>query len=84
MPKLKPNKGVLKRVKITAKGKVKWQRAFKSHLNSHMSGSKIMKLRGKRLAGRGDIPRLERMLKRRLKAADAGDLAPRAEKTEAA
>lgn len=67
MPKLKPHKGLLKRIKITAKGKVKWKRAFSSHLNSHMPGSKIMDLRQKRTATPSDIPRLERMLHRRLK-----------------
>lgn len=73
MPKLKPNKGLLKRVKITAKGKVKWKRAFSSHLNSHMNGAKIRELRGKRVAKKADIPRLQRMLHMRLKGADAGD-----------
>ncbi len=68
MPKLKTHKGLLKRIKITANGKVKWKRAFSSHLNSHMSGKKIMALRGKRCAGPSDIPRLERLLHRKLKA----------------
>ena len=66
MPKLKPHKGLLKRAKVTAKGKVKWKRAFSSHLNSHMPGSKIMARRHKRTATPADIPRLERMLHRRL------------------
>jgi len=68
MPKLKTRKGLVKRVKITASGKVKWKRAFTSHLNSHKSGSKIMKLRGKRCARRGDIKRLRAMLHRPLTA----------------
>lgn len=32
MPKLKTNKGVAKRFKITAKGKIKRSKAFKGHL----------------------------------------------------
>ncbi len=70
MPKLKRNKGLLKRIKITGSGKVKWKRAFSSHLNSHMSGKKIRQLRQKRLASSSDIPRLERMLHTRLRGAD--------------
>jgi len=34
MPKLKTHRGLAKRVKITAKGKVKRSRAFHSHLLS--------------------------------------------------
>lgn len=70
MSKFKPHKGLLKRVKITGTGKVKWKRAYSSHLNSHMSGNKIRTLRGKRVAKAGDIPRLQRMLQRNLRAAD--------------
>ena len=68
--KQKPHKGTLKRVKVTAKGKVKWKRPFTSHLNSHMSGDKIRMLRGKALAKRGDIKRPEGLLHQRLKPAD--------------
>ena len=37
MPKLKSHRGLAKRVKITAKGKVKRSRAFHSHLLSSKS-----------------------------------------------
>ena len=73
MPKLKSHKGLLKRVKITAKGKVKWSKPFKGHLNSHMSGDKLRKLRGKALATKGDVKRLSRMLHKPVKAADAAE-----------
>ena len=66
MPKNKPHKGLLKRVKITGKGKVKWKRSGASHLNSHMSGTQIMERRRKRLAKAGDLPRLQKMLHRQL------------------
>ena len=69
MPKLKSHKGLLKRIKITAKGKVKFKKAFTGHLRSHKSGNELMRLRGKNIAKAGDIPRLERMLHRKLKAA---------------
>lgn len=68
MSKLKSHKGLLKRVKVTAKGKVKFRRVGKSHLNSWMSGNKTRELRGTRLAKSGDVKRLERMLHRPVKA----------------
>ena len=73
MPKLKSHKGLLKRVKITAKGKVKWRKPFKGHLNSHMSGDKLRKLRGTALATKGDVKRLKIMLHRPLKAVDSAE-----------
>ncbi len=62
MSKMKTHKGLLKRIKLTGKGKVKFKRAFSSHLNSHMSGNKIRKLRKFRTAKGGDVVRLQKML----------------------
>jgi len=64
--KAKPNKGLLKRIKVTGKGKVKFKRAGSSHLNSHMSGQKIQGLRKHRLVCKADVPRIERMLHQRV------------------
>lgn len=69
MPKLKSHKGLLKRIRITGTGKVKFKKAFTGHLRSHKSGSTLMKLRSKALAKAGDIRRLEGMLHRPLTAA---------------
>jgi len=66
MPKLKPHKGLLKRVRITANGKVKHRKSGKGHLNSHMTGDKLRSLRSTALAKKPDINRLEQMLHRRL------------------
>lgn len=66
MGKLKPHKGLLKRVKITAGGRVKFKRAGSSHLNSHLTGSQIRALRKKSTALSTDIDRLQRMLHMRL------------------
>ena len=66
MSKLKSHKGLLKRVKVTAKGKVKYRKVGKGHLNSHMTGKKLRQLRGTGTAEQGDIKRLERMLHRPL------------------
>jgi large subunit ribosomal protein L35 len=45
--KMKSHKGIKKRFKVTATGKVSHKRCGSSHLNSHKSGSKIRKLRKK-------------------------------------
>ena len=47
MPKLKTHKGIKKRFKVSATGKVSHKRCGSSHLNSHKSGGKIRKLRKK-------------------------------------
>ena len=64
--KLKPNKGLLKRVRVTAKGKVKFNRPGKSHLNSGHTGASLRQKRKPGIAKAGDIRRLERMLHRNL------------------
>ena len=46
MSKVKSHKGLLKRVKITGKGKVKHKRSGTSHLMSGMNGKKVRTLRG--------------------------------------
>lgn len=43
--KMKTHKGTKKRFKVTATGKVVHKRCGSSHLNSHLSGKKIRKLR---------------------------------------
>lgn len=46
--KLKTHKGVKKRFKVSATGKVSHKPCGSSHLNSHKSGKKIRRLRRKR------------------------------------
>ena len=45
MPKMKTHKGMRKRVKVTAKGKVKYRKSFKGHLMSSKSGDRRRRLR---------------------------------------
>jgi large subunit ribosomal protein L35 len=47
MPKLKTHKGIKKRFKISANGKVSHKRSGSSHLNSHKSGKQVRRLRKK-------------------------------------
>ncbi len=45
MPKMKTHKGLKKRIKITANGKVKHKRPNASHLMSGKSGSRVRRLK---------------------------------------
>ena len=49
MPKMKTHKGLKKRVKVGAKGKVKGRRAGSGHLMSHKSGKRCRGLRTTKL-----------------------------------
>mgnify|MGYP001244037543 CR=1 FL=1 len=68
MSKMKSHKGLLKRVRITAKGKVKISRAFGGHLRSHKSGKLMRSYREPNFVGSADIKRVGAMLHKRLKA----------------
>lgn len=48
MPKMKTHKGLKKRVKVTARGKIKMPKHNKGHLLSHKSGARKRKLRRKK------------------------------------
>jgi len=67
MPKNKPHKGLLKRMKITKSGKVKHRSAFHSHLSSHKTGKRLRQLRGDHYIGDSEIKRAEKLLFRRLR-----------------
>ncbi len=45
MPKQKTHKGIKKRFKLTASGKVKHRKAFRGHKLSHKSAKRRMQLR---------------------------------------
>ena len=45
MPKMKTHKGLKKRVKVTAKGKVRYKRTYAGHLMSGKSGKRCRLLR---------------------------------------
>lgn len=63
MPKLKTKKGVVKRFKITKKGKVKYLPCGKSHLLSGKDASRLRRMRRKRIVGgKKDIKYIKRML----------------------
>ncbi len=65
MPKMKRHKGLAKRVKITANGKIKYKQGNAGHLMSGKSGSRRSKLRGHETLNN---PPLARKIRRALQA----------------
>ncbi|MBX2853248.1 MAG: 50S ribosomal protein L35 [Phycisphaeraceae bacterium] len=70
MPKLKGHKGLAKRVRITANGKVKFTKRGKRHRNSHMSGDTIRGLNRPGVLSRAAARTLEKKLHIRVKGAE--------------
>jgi large subunit ribosomal protein L35 len=73
MPKNKKHKGLLKRIRVSATGKVKHRSANHKHLSSHKSGKRLRQLRKDRYLADADVKRYEKLLFRRLR----GRTAPR-------
>ena len=62
MPKLKTNKALAKRVKVTKSGKIKRRHAGKSHLNSSLSPKRRRQLRRSAKVHSGFEKRIKRAL----------------------
>ena len=63
MPKLKTHKGMKKRFKVSATGKVSHKRCGSSHLMSHKSGKQVRRLRKKVfLSVEAEAKRIRRVL----------------------
>ena len=60
--KNKPCKGLLKRIRFTKSGKVKFRRAFGRHLRSHKPGNLRRSYRRPSYAKAGDMRRIRAML----------------------
>ena len=58
MPKSKSHKGLLKRIKITKSGKVRFRRPHSRHLKSNKTGEQVRGYRKARFARAGDMGRL--------------------------
>ena len=67
MPKSKPHKGTLKRIRISKSGKVRHRSAFHKHLSSHKSGKRLRQLRKDPYMAAPGAKRLEKLLFRRLR-----------------
>ncbi|MCG3156060.1 MAG: 50S ribosomal protein L35 [bacterium] len=64
MPKLKTNRSAAKRLRVTASGKLKRNRAGKSHILTKKDRKRKRRLRQGTLVHRADAPRMERLLAR--------------------
>ncbi|MCP3905728.1 MAG: 50S ribosomal protein L35 [Planctomycetes bacterium] len=62
MPKNKPNKSLLKRIRFTKSGKIKFTRAFGRHRRSHKPGKLLQSYRRPAFAKGCDAKRLRAML----------------------
>ncbi|HOW19869.1 MAG TPA: 50S ribosomal protein L35 [Phycisphaerae bacterium] len=65
MPKQKTHKGLAKRVKVTARGKVVRRHTFRGHLMSGKSGNRRRRLRRPVTASPADTRRTLEVLRRR-------------------
>lgn len=69
MPKNKPHKATLKRIRITKTGKVRHAKAGFKHLRSAKTADRLRRLRRGGFMDRADTRRLSKLLFRRLRGA---------------
>ncbi|PKL52514.1 MAG: 50S ribosomal protein L35 [Nitrospira bacterium HGW-Nitrospira-1] len=62
MPKIKTHRGAAKRFKLTASGKIKRSKAFKSHLLEHKSAKRTRGLRTATLVAGTDHRNIKTLL----------------------
>jgi large subunit ribosomal protein L35 len=62
MPKMKTKRGAAKRFKKTGTGKIKRNKAYKTHILTKMSPKRKRNLRKSALVSDADLPQVERML----------------------
>jgi large subunit ribosomal protein L35 len=62
MPKLKTHRGAAKRFKITATGKIKRKKAYKSHLLTGKSSKRTRRLRKSSLLEKVDYGNIKKLL----------------------
>lgn len=80
--KVKSHKGLLKRIRITKSGKIKFKGPRGRHLKSNKSGAKVRSYRKRLYARSGDIKKLEAILHRPLRSQEQHE-ADRAAKEQA-
>jgi len=62
MPKMKSNRGAMKRFKLTGSGKIKRFKAGKSHILTKKSRKRKRNLRTASLISAADAPRIHQMI----------------------
>lgn len=78
MPKNKSHKGLLKRIKISKSGKVRFRRPNSRHLKSNKSGAQVRSFRKPQYARSGDMSRLGTLLFRPLRSQEQSKAEERA------
>jgi large subunit ribosomal protein L35 len=63
MPKMKTNRGAAKRFKVTASGRLKRRKAYKSHILTKKRRKRKRGLRKAALVDRSDERRIKRLLR---------------------
>jgi large subunit ribosomal protein L35 len=62
MPKMKTVKSAAKRFKLTASGRLKFEKANRSHILTKKPSKRLRQLRKADIVGPSDEPRIKRML----------------------
>ena len=62
MPKIKTNRGAVKRFKQTGSGGFKHRSSNRNHINTKMSGKQVRSLRGMSQVDAVDVPAVKQML----------------------
>ena len=62
MPKMKSNRGAMKRFKKTASGRIKFRRAYRNHILTRKTTKVKRKLRSGALVASSDAPAVKRMM----------------------
>jgi large subunit ribosomal protein L35 len=62
MPKMKSNSGAKKRFRLTGKGKVKFKRAYHSHILTSKTTKKKRKQRRPAILSEADVKQVKRLL----------------------
>lgn len=62
MPKIRTNRGAVKRFKLTGRKKVKHKKAYASHILTKKTSKRKRKLRKVSLVAQSEIKRIKRML----------------------
>lgn len=62
MPKLKSNRGAVKRLKTTGKGKIKRRKAFSSHILTKKSSKRKRGLRSSTLVSKANLKSVKRLI----------------------
>lgn len=84
MPKSKSHKGLLKRIKITKTGKIRFRSPNSRHLKSNKTGAAVRSYRRPRYARAGDMSRFGKLLFRPLRSQEQSIADAKARETAAA